>query len=450
LKGGVINSGEVASTRRLVFLRSQGKAVHVNTFIRVTCVGLVRLDPREVRTFTLREAVLAVKLELSDDNRVLSPTVEVQRGLRKNECSGIRDSGTIVVASAVELVNRCKTKLGKSSGLSSSRGILSSVKTNRRSTKVDLIVRVLNTVPVSSVVARNIGIKSTSVLEETTCINVCICSSSSLRSTEGMDSVRKSINGISVVERLGTKNLEKGGITKEGRTVINVLIRLDNPDKLLHRVVEVELNLVTGRTDGLVTSELKLADQVLVRVLGESAALVSIKEDVVNVEGSSNKGLVVGNNGSDRGSNAILGSGSCTRTAVKGCNSPETLINRTDIKINLDLVVLESNQRKGKTRVGTEPKLKRNIKSGLRKSITRSTHLTRGKGVTRSINISERRIGDEGELSGVTNHLEVTTLLFRGHSKLVPDVHPVTILTVNTLTTNLNLNLSNELLTREI
>jgi len=78
-----------------MFLRPQGKAVHVNTFIRVTCVGLVRLDPREVRTFTLREAVLAVKLELSDDNRVLTPTVHIQRGLSEDECTGIRDSGSV-------------------------------------------------------------------------------------------------------------------------------------------------------------------------------------------------------------------------------------------------------------------------------------------------------------------------------------------------------------------
>jgi hypothetical protein len=48
LKSSVINSGEVASSRRLVLLRSESKAVDVNTFIRVSGVGLVRLDPREV------------------------------------------------------------------------------------------------------------------------------------------------------------------------------------------------------------------------------------------------------------------------------------------------------------------------------------------------------------------------------------------------------------------
>jgi hypothetical protein len=53
-----------------VFLWAKSERVNVNTFIRIAGVGLVRLDPREVRSFTLREAILAVKLELSGNNRV--------------------------------------------------------------------------------------------------------------------------------------------------------------------------------------------------------------------------------------------------------------------------------------------------------------------------------------------------------------------------------------------
>jgi len=95
--------------------------------------------------------------------------------------------------------------------------------------------------------------------------------------------------------------------------------------------------------------------------------------------------------------------------------------------------------------------LKRNIESGLRKSLARGTDLVRNTGSrARSRDRSKVRISDVGKLSGVTNQLEVSTLLLRGHGKLVPDVHPVTILTVNTLTTNLNLNLSDKLLTDEI
>jgi hypothetical protein len=218
-------------------------------------------------------------------------------------------------------------------------------------------------------------------------------------------------------------------------------------------VVKVELDLVTRRTNRLITSELELSDQVLMGVLGHSAALISVQKDIVNVQRGSYQRLIVGNGGRDRATSGVLAGSTTIRVnivAVQCGDSPQALINRADIKINLDFVVLESNQGKGKTRVGAEPELKRNVKSGLRKSIARSANLTRSQGVARRFDIRERRISDEGKLSGVTNHLEVTSLLFRSHSKLVPDVHPVTILSVNSLTTDFNLNLSDELFTGEI
>jgi hypothetical protein len=59
-------------------------------------------------------------------------------------------------------------------------------------------------------------------------------------------------------------------------------------------MVEVELNLVTGRADRLVASELELLNEVLVGVLGELAALIRIEEDIVDVERGGDKGLLVG------------------------------------------------------------------------------------------------------------------------------------------------------------
>jgi hypothetical protein len=50
-----------------------------------------------------------------------------------------------------------------------------------------------------------------------------------------------------------------------------------------------------------------------------------------------------------------------SRVARQGGDSPQALINRTDIKIDLDLVVLESNQRQSKTGVGAKPELKGDI-----------------------------------------------------------------------------------------
>jgi hypothetical protein len=112
--------------------------------------------------------------------------------------------------------------------------------------------------------------------------------------TERVDGVGKSIDGISVIERLGTKNSVKRLATLKSRAVINILIRLDNPDELLDGMIEVKLDLVTGRTDRFITSELKLLNEVLVGVLSHSASLVGVKEDIIDIEGSSYKRLVVG------------------------------------------------------------------------------------------------------------------------------------------------------------
>ena len=145
-----------------------------------------------------------------------------------------------------------------------------------------------------------------------------------------MDGVGKSINGISVVEGLGTKSAEKnsGGIQRSA--VVDVGIRLDNPDQLLARMVEVEFDRVGRRTDGLITSELELFDEVFVGVLGHLASLIGIKEDIVDVERSSNKGLLIG-----------IGDGNRrTVRSSKGADGPETFTKRTNIKIDLNFVVL--------------------------------------------------------------------------------------------------------------
>jgi hypothetical protein len=396
------------------------------------------LDPREVRSFTLREAVLAVKLELSGDDGVLSPAMHVQRGLREDEGTSIRDTRVILVIS--RLLERSNDGSRETS----------SVNRNLVTTHICLIVRIRRTVPVSSETMGGNVVKSTGVLEKTTGINVSAgISSNRLRTSESVDSIGESIDGISVVEGLGTEYLEKESITSQRRAIVNVLIGLDNPDKLLNGVVKVELDLVRRRTNRLITSELELSNKVLVGVLRHSASLVSVQEHIVDVQRSSNQRLIVSNGGRNGASNVVLTSSTRVRigVAVQGGNSPQALINRADIKVDLDLVVLESNQRESQTRVGAEPELEGHVQSGLRKSVTGSANLTGRQGVARGLNIRERRISDEGKLGGVTNHLEVSTLLLSSHSELIPDVHPVTILTVNSLTTNLDLNLGNKLLT---
>merc|ERR1711968_206493 len=230
----------------------------------------------------------------------------------------------------------------------------------------------------------------------------------------GLDGIRKSINGISVVERLSSK--------------------------FLTWVVEVQFDLVGRRSNRFITCELKLFKEVFVRVLGHLSTFIGIKEDVVNVKRGSNEGLLVS-----------LGDGLLSSIGGKCAYSPETFTNRSQVKVNLDFVVLKGNKRKGKSRVSAVPEAKRNVKSGFRKSVTRSAYLGRSSGSgTRSIDTIEVRVGDVCKLSGVTNHLVVTLLLFRRKGKFVPDVHPVTILTVDSLTSDFDFNLGYKLFTNVI
>jgi hypothetical protein len=204
-------------------------------------------------------------------------------------------------------------------------------------------------------------------------------------------------------------------------------------------VVEVEADLVGGRTNRLSTGVLKLFNEVLVWILSKSSALISVEVDVVNVEGSRYKRLSIS-----------LRNLHLSRGAGKTGYRPEALINGTKIDVNLYFVILKSNEWKSKTWVVAEPELKRNVESSLWKGVAWSTYLARSRGIARAINVSEGWICEVSELSGLTNHLKVTGLAVLVHSELGPDVHPVTVLLVNSLTTNLELNILNELMAREI
>jgi hypothetical protein len=385
-----------------VLLRSKRKGIDVDTSVGGAGVVLEGLNDVEVRTLSLGDAVLAVKLELSGDDGVLTPAVEVEGSLSEDEGAGIGD--------------------GRAGGISTTG------------------VEDAGSVPVlgrGGIVSGDEAVNSTGHLEDTS-RDEGVGTRGLSGAAEGMDGGRESINGIGVVEGLGTEDLEESTVALEGGAVIDVGIGLDDPDELLARVVEVDLDLVTGRSDRLVTGVLELLDEVLVGVLGHLSALIGIQEDEINVDRGSNKGLLVGAGDSLRSTGGDVS---------QRLDSPQALTNRSEIDVNLDLVVLESNQRKSKTRVSAKPEEERDVESGLRKGLAGSANLS---GSTNSgagaVDLSEGGISDVGELSGVANHLVVTSLLLRRESELIPDVHPVTILTIDSLTADLDLDLSNELL----
>jgi hypothetical protein len=284
-----------------------------------------------------------------------------------------------------------------------------------------------------------IGIGSTGIIEETGSIDVVI---NGVRAAECVDGVGKSIDGVGVVEGLSAEQTVQELIAVEGRAVINVLIRLDDPDEFFDGVVKVEFDLVGRRTNGLITGELELFNEVLVGVLGHAPALVGVQKDVVDVQGSGNEGLVV------CGGNTAASSSA--ESLVQSANSPQALIDGADIEIDLDFVVLKGDQRQGKTGVTAVPELEGNVEGGFGEGIAGSANLARSVALARAVNIIERGIGDKGEFGGVSDHAVVTADLVNGESEVVPDVHPVTVLAINALTTDFDFNLRNELFTGEV
>jgi hypothetical protein len=97
LESSIVNAREVAAAAGLVLFGPQSEGINVDTSVRSLSVVLVRLDKVEVSAFTLRETILAVKLELSGDNRVLAPAVKVKRSLGKDESTGIRNTRVLEV-----------------------------------------------------------------------------------------------------------------------------------------------------------------------------------------------------------------------------------------------------------------------------------------------------------------------------------------------------------------
>ena len=164
LKGGVINTREVAGPRGLVLFRAEGKRVNVDTRVRVAGVVLVGLDEVEVGTFALREAVLAVKLQLGSNDGVLTPAVEVEGRFSKNEGAGIRDTrGNGVLESRVSPVNVASRRDVNRSGVN----------------------------------------EETRGGDEPT-------SGGGVKTTERHDGVREGVNPVSVVEGLGTERAVQG------------------------------------------------------------------------------------------------------------------------------------------------------------------------------------------------------------------------------------------------
>jgi len=194
-------------------------------------------------------------------------------------------------------------------------------------------------------------------------------------------------------------------------------------------VVKVELDLVGRGRDRLRTRVLDLLDEVLVRVLGEAAALLRVEVDVVNVDRRSGERLSRG---------AVRGTPRLTVRAV---------LPRLEVDVDADLVVLERNERDGNTRVAAEPELEGDVERLRRRARTRQAGLRRLRRRARRIERKTRLALEEDKVVRVTDDRVEGRNRASLRRELRPDLHPVTVLAVNALATNLNLNLLDEAVT---
>jgi len=250
---------------------------------------------------------------------------------------------------------------------------------------------------------------------------------------------------------------------------------LDHPHDLLARVVELHADLVGGGGQRLRTRELQLLNEVLVGHLGEAPALLRVQVDIVDPQRAGDQALIV--DGVDRFGGGVAG----------------THINQVahilEVDVDLDLVVLEGNQRQRQAGVAGEPELQRDVQRRLRQAleVARQLHTTLADTSVDIIHIWNRGTGRQIlQCGGVVEGIEargvhqlrglghraarirragiavtaftlngclksqttdrvcdavVVQLLARRQSQLIPDVQPLTVLAIDQLAADLDLHL---------
>jgi len=213
-------------------------------------------------------------------------------------------------------------------------------------------------------------------------------------------------------------------------------VALDDPHELLARVVEVEADLVRAGRHGLAARELELLDQVLVGDLGEAAALIRVEVDVVDVEGGRDKAA---------GGDAVT-----DQVAAGGREVPAEVLDVVELEVQLDLVVLERDERERQARVAVEPELERDVErvlGGAREHLGGGVGLALGAVAVAGL----ATLGEEvHELGHVANHVRIAGLLARLLRELIPDLEPVTVVLVDLLAADLELDVVDEVVANPV
>ena len=162
--------------------------------------------------------------------------------------------------------------------------------------------------------------------------------------------------------------------------------------------------------------------------LGELAALIRVEVDVVDVERRGDKASG-GDTVADRVHAGALG-------RVVETEVTEVI----ELEVDADLVVLERDEREREARVAVEPELERDVQRVLGRAHERRVGrvgLTAGAVIVAVLTTLDEEVH---ELGHVANHLGVAGLLARLLRELVPDLEPVTVVLVDALAADLELD----------
>ena len=389
LERGLVDTREVARAGRLVLLRLEREGVHADTRGRGRArVVLVRLHVREVATLALREAVLAVELQLGD----------LRRALARAASAGVEDDlGEQVVGRVLEevgLVVAARAEVRVEPRRAVQRGALLDAQTREVRAR-DAIAGRRDREAGRTAAERAAG---EHVHDHT---------------------LRREVVGV--VERLASVDLSD--VRGRRLRAVNERVALDDPDELLHRVVEVELDLVRARRDRLGTRELQLLDEVLVRLLGEAATLLRVQVDVVDVQRGSRQRL-------DRRRGRRR-----ARELVVAAVDP-----LVELHVDAHLVVLERDQRDRQARVAAEPELERDVQRagrGAGAGGARVGQLGAGAGDIQRVALA---VLHQHEVVRVADHLIERRHRAQVLRELGPDLEPVAVLAVDALAADLKLH----------
>lgn len=198
----------------------------------------------------------------------------------------------------------------------------------------------------------------------------------------------------------------------------DVAVALYQPEDGLDGVVQVELEAIRssdGQTSLQVDGKLllNLGNQVLVGQLSKSATLISIQENIVDIQ----KGVqVVGRQGGKSTASGLSlqrdNQASTVVIDIVSNSSHKQILHAAQVELNTDLVVLQSNQGQSQTSVSVEPELERCV-------------------------VASRQLGILNQLlarEALSNHLFQTSGGIGG--QLFPDFQKLSKLLINALSSN--------------